>query len=86
LNLGDANRTGCPLVKDCVQKRTASPITDEEKLWQKGDIEALDRYIEKKQNILVPQLPSYRYAYNRPVAFGSHGLRSVESRHERIAL
>jgi hypothetical protein len=64
LNLGDANHTGCPLVKDSVRKRTASPITDEEKLWQKGDIEALNKSIEKKRDIPVPQLLSYCCAYN----------------------
>jgi hypothetical protein len=57
-------------VKDSVQKRTASPITDEEKLWQKGDIEALNRSIEKKRDIPVLQLLSYCRAYN-----GSGGKR-----------
>jgi hypothetical protein len=37
------------------------PLTDEEKAVAEGDLQALNRYIEKRRDIPPPKLPSNRY-------------------------
>jgi hypothetical protein len=46
------------------------PLTDEEKAVAEGDVQALNRYIEKRRDIPAPKLPSDRYAYNRSAQTG----------------
>jgi integrase len=46
------------------------PLTDEEKAVAEGDVQALNRYIEKRREIPAPKLPSDRYAYNRAAQTG----------------
>ena len=46
------------------------PLTHEEKAVAEGDVQALNRYIEKRRDIPAPKLPSDRYAYNRSAQTG----------------
>ncbi len=46
------------------------PLTDEEKAVAEGDVQALNRYIEKRREIPAPKPPSDRYAYNRAAQTG----------------
>jgi len=40
------------------------PLNDEEKLVAEGDVNALNRYIEKRKHVQIPRAPSELYIFN----------------------
>jgi len=55
------------------------PLTDEEKAVADGDVQALNRYIQRRINVPTPQVPDRRYAFCSSAVIAASTLQPDQS-------